>query len=449
MHADDVSVDLVLPGGVALTTLIPSIVDILGDRHVRYREPPAVRYQLALPGQAALDASKSLAQHGIRDGAVLSLFSSPTALAPPCFNDDAAEAVSATLLEHARPWTTRASQLAGALAAIWLAGLGALMLIRTMLVAADARHVGAATAVAAGAGCGALLAAVMAHRGFDDAVAGLALSLLATGFAAVAGALAVPGEVSAAKALLAAAAAAVTAVVAIHGSGCGTTTLTAVACAASVGALAALLRVAAAAPLQAVCAASAVISLALLQGAPRLSVMLAGLSPRLAAEPADEPLPELEDLRAKVFRADTWLTSLVGAFAVSSAFGAADAAVTTQPRMLGVAFAALTGVALLARARSQRGIPRVAVLVVTGSAALSVAFVVAATANARHVVWIAASAPTLAAIALTLGFIVPAITFSPVAQRFLALLECLVLAAIAPLACWICGFYTLARGLTP
>lgn len=448
IYADDVNVDLVLPGGVALAALIPSIVDILGGRRPQYREPRALRYQLAVPGHAALDASKSLAQQGIRDGAVLALSSSSMVLAPPCFDDDTAEAVSTTLVEHGQPWTARAARFTGAAAAIWLASLGALMLIRAVLVITDARHVGAATAVAAAAGCGALLAAVIAHRGFDDAVAGLTLSLLATGFVALAGALAVPGGISAAKALLAAVAAAVTAVVAMHGSGCGTITLTAIACATSVAALTALLVAATAAPLQVVGAAAAVISLALLEASPRLSIMLAGLSPRLTAERATEPVPDPGGLRAKAFRADAWLTSLVAAFAASAVFGSAGAAVTARPRVVGMAFAALTGVVLLARARSQRGIPRTGALVVAGTAAFSVAFVVAATADAGHVLWIAAATPALAAVALGLGFIVPAATFSPVAQRTFALLECVVLAAIAPLACWICGFYTVARGLS-
>ena len=53
----------------------------------------------------------------------------------------------------------------------------------------------------------------------------------------------------------------------------------------------------------------------------------------------------------------------------------------------------------------------------------------------------------LAAATLCLGFITQAMTFSPIGRRSVELLEYLALAVIVPLACWICGVYSAARGM--
>ena len=97
VHAGTSVVDLALPAAVPVATLIPSIVDILDDRDAdRSGDLVAARYQLFRPGASALPASTTLAQNGIRDGAVLILSQFRTE--PPASRfDDVAEAVSATL----------------------------------------------------------------------------------------------------------------------------------------------------------------------------------------------------------------------------------------------------------------------------------------------------------------------------------------------------------------
>jgi uncharacterized membrane protein len=62
---------------------------------------------------------------------------------------------------------------------------------------------------------------------------------------------------------------------------------------------------------------------------------------------------------------------------------------------------------------------------------------------------IAAATATLAAVAVYLGFVAPAMSFSPVVRRSVELLELLALVAIVPLTCWICGLYDAVRGLNP
>jgi len=117
VNAGDAVVDLVLPAGLPVAELIPEIVDIVdglgGDR---FGDPAAKRYQLSLPGASALPASATLAQNGIQDGAILVL-SQPTTPVPDPRYDDVADAVSAAVDAKARPWTRRAAQLTGAVAA--------------------------------------------------------------------------------------------------------------------------------------------------------------------------------------------------------------------------------------------------------------------------------------------------------------------------------------------
>jgi type VII secretion integral membrane protein EccD len=444
VYADSIQVDLALPAAVPVGSLLPPIVDILATEYGYRGESVPAWQQLSLPGDTALDVSKTLAQLGIRDGAALVLSRSSTELTAPRF-DDVAEAVSTTLAKTAQPWTRRAARLTGAITASWLAGTGALVLTRTAFYTTDARRISGA-GVAAAIGCIALLASAVAYRGFRDVVAGLTLGLLAGGFVALAGLLAVPGGPGAPNALLAAMAAAATSAAAIRVTGCGTVVFTALSLCMVVAAAAALVAAVTAVPLQAIAAASAAISLVLVELSARVSILLAGLSPRLADEPHTP-----HHLSAKAIRANAWLTSLVAAFSTSAALGAIGTVVAVYsadgPNLLGVAFATVTGGVLLLRARAFSDLAKSVPLVVSGTATLSVTFVVAATACPLPTPWLAAVAATVATAALCLGFITPAFTFSPVGRRSVDLLEYLALAAIVPLVCWICGLYSAARGL--
>ena len=175
VHAGTAVVDLSLPAGVPVAVLIPSITDILERRGVaRSDDPGARRYRLSRPGSSALATSTTLAQNGIRDGAVLVLTRSPTPPPAPRY-DDVAEAVSATLEAAAGPWrhSRRAIRLTGAVAAGSLTAIGVLALIRN---AFRVNAAGSAASVAAPAGLVALLFAAIAHRTYRDTIGGLALS---------------------------------------------------------------------------------------------------------------------------------------------------------------------------------------------------------------------------------------------------------------------------------
>ncbi|MDT5044769.1 MAG: hypothetical protein QOG75_622, partial [Mycobacterium sp.] len=258
VYADSIRVDLALPAAVPIGSLIPPIVEILTGEGRYDAGPVAIQHQLSLPGNIALDPSKTLAQVGIRDGSILILTGSSTELTAPRF-DDAAEAVSVLLAETVRPWTRRAARLIGALEGSCLASVTAAVLLRTMFDTNDPRRTGSA-GVAATVGFLTLLAAVIACRVFRDRSAGLTLGLLASGFAAIAGLLAVPGGPGAPNALFATAAAATSAAV-MRAIGCCAVIFTALACFTTVGAAAALVGAITAVPLQAIGAAVAAISL--------------------------------------------------------------------------------------------------------------------------------------------------------------------------------------------
>ncbi len=448
VHAGTAVVDLALPGGIPVAILIPSIVDLLGG-NADPDNQEARRYQLSRPGASALNTSTTLAQNGIPDGAVLVLTQSVTPPPAPRYHD-VAEAVSAALDATGRPLSgveqRRAARLTGAVAAICCTGVGVLALIRNAFITNGIRDAGGAAAVAA-AGLIALLGAGIAHRTHRDAINGLALSVIATAFAAAAGFLVVPGTPGIPNALLAATAAAATAVLARRVSGCCVVALTAVSCVAIVIAVAALAGTLTAAPLRAVGSVSALISVGLLGLATRMSILLAGLSPQLA------PAPELSTvepggacLAAKAIRADNWLAALRAGFCCSAAAGAVITVLAGAPRPCCIAFGAVTGASLLLRARcDDRG--RTAVFVTAGITITATTFGVVMLGMPQHPAPIAAATATLAAAAVYLGFVTPAAARSPVLRRGVEVLECMALATMVPLTCWICGFYSAVRAL--
>jgi type VII secretion integral membrane protein EccD len=428
VHAGDGVVDLTLPAAMPVAALIPSIIDVL-DGPTAFATVSG-RYRLSRPGFPALRPSTTLAQNDIRDGTVL-LLTRSTADIPAPSQDDVAEAVSTTLDTDAPSWNRHASRLTGAVTACCLTGVGCLALIRNTV-----NDNAAGAVVAATAGCFALAAAALAHRVYRDPIAGLTLSIIATAFAAVAGLLAVPGHPDFPHVLLSAMTAAVTSVLAIRVTGCGVVTLTAMACFAVTAAVAALAGAFTKAPPHVIGSASTLLSLGLLEASARLSMALAGLSPH--------PSP---DLAVRAIRADNWLTSLLAAFAASAATGAVVTALARgAPRPGCVTLSALTCALLLLRALSHIGTRRRLVFVVSGIVTAGATLAAAAAMPGRGP-WIAAVTALAAAAAICLGFIAPAWSPSPVARRGVEVLECLTLAALAPMTCWICGVFSAVRGL--
>lgn len=448
IHSGTAAADLALPAEIPVAILTPSIVDILKVRDVDGCLS-AKRYHLSLPGCAALDPSKTLAQSGIGDGAVL-LLSQPMPPPPAARHHDVAEAVSEALAADSEPRADaqrRTARLTGAITASCLTAVGALALARNTLSANANHEVHTTVGAAAGACLVALLSAAVAHRSYRDAVAALALNAMATMFAAVAGFLAVPGAPGVCNVLLAATAAAATCVLAKRVSGCGGVTLTSAACVATGVAVAALVGVITAAPPHTIGAASALVSLGLLGTAARVSILLAGLSPSL------HPTPDMDDtesseacLAARALRADTWLSSLLAGFSATAAVGAVVTVLAGATRLSCLAFGGITGALLLLRARSGDS-SRMLTFVIAGIVVVGTTFGVAAFSTPGRGPWVAAATATLAAAAMYLGFVAPAISPPPLVRRAVDALEWLALVAMVPLTCWICELYGAVRGL--
>ncbi|SOX52317.1 ESX-4 secretion system protein eccD, partial [Mycobacterium ahvazicum] len=442
VHAGTAIVDLALPSEIPVATLLPPIVDTLEAHGVS--APIATRYQLSILGSATLDSSTTLASGGIRDGDVLVLSRSEPP--PPTVRyDDVAAAVSDTL--DGGRWSSSRNELAtrltAAVGAGCLSGIGCLALIRNTLAAnavRDHSHTAGSAALIAFA---AVILAARANRTYRDAMAALTLSLVATAFSAVAGFLAVSGPPGLPHVLLAAAAAAVTAVLAMRVSDCGKTTLTAVSCFAVIVAVAAFGGLITDVPSQVVGAVLALVSLGLLAVAARVALVLAGLSPK----PAD-PQPVPDDVAANAVRADAWLASLQAVFSFSAATGAIVTAATGTPRLGCAALAVATGALLLLRATSVDK-KRTLVSAIAGMATIGTTFGIAALRAPERGTWIAAATALSVAGAIYLGFVAPRVAPSAVARQCVEVLECVVLIATVPLACWICGLYDAARGLHP
>lgn len=440
VHAGTTAVDLSLPAALPVAALIPPIIDILGD-HIA--PDTATRYRLCIAGGEALASPTTLAESDIRDGAVLVLTRSVPE--PPNHrHDDMAEAVAATLGAVHRPCRA-VTRLTGALAAgaVTTAGVG--VLIRHAL-RAGAHHDAAATGVAASAAVFALLLAGLVQRIHRDPIAALTLSMIAAAFLAVAGLLVVPGTPGMPHAMLAATAAAVAATLAIRVTGCGVATLTAVAGCATVIAVAALAGVLTAAPWYVIGSSTALASLGLLEASARMSIALAGLSPRLPTAPDHDAgqLPPPEVLTARSARADNWLTGLLATFSCCAAIGAVVAALATHR---GVALAAVTAALLVMRARAHRHRTRGLLLVISGTSTGTTAFVIATAGWPQHGALIAALTAILAATAICLGFVAPRVPRPPVVTRGVEALELAAWAAMAPLACWTCGTFGAIRAL--
>ncbi|OBA61769.1 type VII secretion integral membrane protein EccD [Mycobacterium sp. 1100029.7] len=437
IHAGTAVLDAALPATVPIGSVLPSLIDLFGGQGLD--ELKTSRCHISVPGSAALDMSATLAQSGIRDGAVLVLTQS--APPPPRLRyDDTAQAVSDTLhpQEPKGRQDHRAARRTAATAAGCVTGIGCLAMIRNTLMDSTFRYQGTSAGVAVLVASVTVVSAMLASRVYRDAMAGLTLSLIATAFTAVAGFLAVPGPAGLPNVLLAATAAAVTAVLVMRLVRCAAGALIAVSCFAMVIAVVAFVGVLTAAPVSSVGAACVLVSLGLLGLAGHAAIVLSGLSPTSGAGPDD-------DLPAKALRADIWLAGLLAAFSCSAATGAIVTVLSRPSRPGCLAFAATTGVLLL-RPKSSQG-SGVWVGAMAAVATIVTIFGVAAIDAAAYEPWIVATTAVLAAATMWLGFVAPGRSPAPVARKAMELFERSLLIAMVPWTCWISGLYETARGL--
>ena len=462
MLAQHTEVDLALPLGVPVALLLPGVVDLVASHRSENRfdvTPERVdpgTWTLARIGRAPLSGALSLDEHGVRDGELLVLADSGSPAPPPLF-DDVMYAVAVAGKDRLRRWgAAPAGMLATVLAPLSLA-VGCYSLFHLP----EGPNRIAAGAVTAVVSVLLLLAATIASRGHGDPETALLPALSALPAAFTAGALLVPGSLGPSHLLLGAVLVAAVAVTALRTAGVGATIFTGVAAVAAGAAVALTFSTTIGVGLHAL-GAGAVMSALLLAGtAPRLAAVLARLPvppvpvPGTSLDPvapdpdSAAPLPSFEELDARIGRARAHLTGLVYAVVVLAAGGAWSAAfpiagVVPWP---GVSLAVVTALVLMFRGRSYTSSTEAVPLIFGGTAILMV-LIAGATVHTPVPPWfVAGVALALFAGTIVFGAVTPRRQFTPVQRRVAELTEYTLIATVVPLACWVAGLYSAARGL--
>ena len=179
-------VDLVLPGAVPVAELVPELARSVGllDASTVYGG-----YRLVAQDGRRLAGDAGLTIQGVEDGGLL-IVTAGVDDEPPRVYDDVVEAMADVVEHELRPWEPAAGRRTALGAAGMLLGLGALALLlqgESLLGGAAAAII--ATLLVVG---GAVLA-----RSQGEPEAGVAVALLAAGYAAVAGLMLAPGDLGA------------------------------------------------------------------------------------------------------------------------------------------------------------------------------------------------------------------------------------------------------------
>ncbi|MDJ0392731.1 type VII secretion integral membrane protein EccD [Rhodococcus sp. G-MC3] len=463
--AQSVQVDLALPTNIPVALLVPGIVEVLGGRSPSGHaaaNPAAVdgdgrAWVLSKVGQPPLDGTVTLDEASIRDGELLVLGAADNPAPPPLF-DDLMHAVATSGTSTFGLWTATTARFVGFGVGALAVLLGCLALARSPFGAGPDSsiflEIGVASAVA---GILFVVAGSIVTRVYHDGQTGVFLSCCALPLAFTAGIAFVPGSLGAPHLLLGASTVGVTAALASRLGGHGAAVFTGTATAAAITVAAALVLLFTDLPIGAVGAGTAVLALAGLASAPRLSMMQARLPlppvPTAGAtldEVGDDEHPGVGELENLSRRARSYLTGLVYAGSCATTTGALLAALMSRPDGTywpGIALALLVSLVLILRGRTfaevQHAIPLVAGGTVIGLALLGVAVF----ASPPMTLGVFAVALGITVVAVIFGSVVPTRDYSPVLRRSAELIEYSAIAAVLPLACWVCGLYSAMRGL--
>jgi type VII secretion integral membrane protein EccD len=269
----------------------------------------------------------------------------------------------------------------------------------------------------------------------------------------MAGYLMVPGGPAPPNFLLAAAVSAAISTVLLHGTNRGSVFFIAIAAFSSVVAIAAACATIWTVSTATLGALLATASLAMLSLAAKMSVFLTGLSPRMPD--AGDALGDWASVPAmtgivRAQRGHRCVTGLLAGLSLSAALGTvliiADRPADDQ--WVRLAFVAAMAVALIFRACQQRGVVRKAVVLLAGLISATAAFALVLFSDPGRASWVCLVAVALGAGALCLPGASFGSRLSPFGRRGVEFVDYLALAAVVPMAGWICGAYGLARGLS-
>ena len=422
----DRDVDLAVAAHLPLRDLLPGVLDAVAAETGSDVTGRAVCLSHPLAGP--LDAARSLAQAGVRDGDLLVLTDARPPRVQPTF--DPCAAVAAAVRSADDPTGLSTATLATALIG-WAGVLAASMLGWPALAPDAPRHV----VPTFGAGLAALLGAWVFQRRAAAHGITIGLAVGACGFAALAGWLAVPGGPASANATLALSACAVVALAASRVCGLAAT-------------------------MHAVCVASASAAVptlgAVLQWWPAAVIgpvlvagWLAALSaaPRLVARALSAPDPMDGALTARTLTAHRRLTAAVVTAAGGTALGCLVTAVATPPSAASTAMLAAAAAILLLRMRVHAERRRAAALAI-GAALVSAALLGTLLVGSPGLLpWLCG----VPAAAFVVGIRLAAHKTwcaGRCVRRIASAAEFAAAAAIAPLGCWAAGLFGAVRELS-
>ena len=328
----------------------------------------------------------------------------------------------------------------------WSAGVGGVTLVVPSHLAHGNRAVVAAIVTIA-----ATVAAVIAGRTEPESFVTPSFGMTAVAFGAVAGYLMVPGGPAPPNFFLAAAICSAISTVLLHAAGRGSTLFIAIATLSSAVAITAAFATVWPVATATLGAAMAAVSLAMLSLAAKVSIFLTRLSPQMpdGSDALDDcaPVTAVSGV-VRAERGHRVLTGLLAGFSLSAALGTV-LTIADRPAdntWVRFAFAAAIAVALIFRACQQRGVARRSLVLVAGLISATAAFALVVASDPRHGFWVCLVAVTLGAGALWLPRVNFGSRLSPFARRGVEAVDYLALAAVVPMAGWICGVFGLVRG---
>ncbi|MFI8567822.1 type VII secretion integral membrane protein EccD [Rhodococcus sp. NPDC078407] len=418
-----------------------------------------VAWTLARIGFPPLSPTATLAELSLRDGELLVLGVAERPAPIPLF-DDLMYSVARAGSDDVPHWTANTARTVGSVVTGSMVLLACGVLLRGPL-RAGAEDVGdlvgglaAVTASILFAVAGVILGRVYRQNAVGVLVGGCAVALMFTG-----GIVLVPGQFGAAQLMLASAMAGATALLCLRVGGVGFALFTAAIVSALLTFVAAVCTLFTTMAPPAIGTAAALIGLTGIAFSARVSMMQAKL-PLPPVPTAGAPLDTVEedrldaisfaDLQGAAARARSYLTGLLVAFTVAVVAGVLVAVVDDgggDVQWPAVALAALCALVLLLRGRTYAVVVHAVPLVAGGTTILLSLLVGAVIALPEHALALFGVALAGAVTASIFGAFVPTRTYSPVMRRAAELLEYAAIALVIPIAVWVCGLYSVVRGL--
>jgi type VII secretion integral membrane protein EccD len=272
--------------------------------------------------------------------------------------------------------------------------------------------------------------------------------LIAIALAATTGLLAVPGDVGAPSLLLAAAAATAAAVIGCRVAHHGRTALMAVTTMGALSTIATFVATLFDVGGSAMGVVLVVLSVGVLGVPGRLAMLISGLSGHVAPDlDADTDGPDCDIWRSSS-RAQQVLTALVVGASGAAAVGGATVALAGHRQLPDFLVTAVVTLLLAARCRVHHHVVRRSALLAAVLLCTTTLFIGLRLADPGLAPWLCVAAAALAAGALWLGFAPPHAAGTAPIRRGLDLLDCVLVVAVIPLACWSSGLYDVIRGFT-